>query len=166
MVDSSIGLVTLIVLCLLVGVNFGLAALWVPVLLAILVAFTAGSALVVGCANLFFRDMKYIVRVLLSFGIFFTPVFFEPEMFGPVGARLMMLNPLAPILEGFRLSLVYDHNLLAWLIDPGPTAPCSSGVRGISPIARVGPRDADGRALALSSQRTKVCRVRMRTVRG
>jgi len=65
-----------------------------------LVLFTAGSALVVSCANLFFRDVKYIVQVLLSFGIFFTPVFFEPEMFGPLGARLMMLNPLAPILEG------------------------------------------------------------------
>jgi lipopolysaccharide transport system permease protein len=120
MVDSSIGLVTLIVLCLVVGVDFGLAVLWAPVLLAILVAFTAGSALVVGCGNLFFRDTKYIVQVLLSFGIFFTPVFFEPEMFGPTGARLMMLNPLGPILEGFRLSMVYDHNLLLSLFVTGP----------------------------------------------
>ena len=85
----------------------------------ILVAFTAGSALVVSCANLFFRDVKYIVQVLLSFGIFFTPVFFEPEMFGPTGARLMMLNPLAPILEGLRLSVVYDHNLLSSLVATG-----------------------------------------------
>ena len=86
--------------------------MWAPVLLVLLIAFTAGSALVVSCANLFFRDVKYIVQVLLSFGIFFTPVFFEPEMFGPLGARLMMLNPMAPILEGLRLSVVYDHNLL------------------------------------------------------
>jgi lipopolysaccharide transport system permease protein len=123
MFDSSIGLVTLIMVCLLVGVDFGLAALWVPVLLAILVAFTAGSALLVGCANLFFRDIKYVVQVLLSFGIFFTPVFFEPHMFGPIGARLMMLNPLGPVLEGFRLSMVHDHNLLLWLIDSGAKGP-------------------------------------------
>jgi lipopolysaccharide transport system permease protein len=112
-----------VVVCLLVGVNFGVAALWAPVLLAMLVAFTAGSALLVGCANLFFRDMKYIVQVLLSFGIFFTPVFFEPEMFGPIGARLTMLNPLAPVLEGFRLSMVYDHNLLVGLIESGRHGP-------------------------------------------
>jgi ABC-type polysaccharide/polyol phosphate export permease len=56
--------------------------------------------------------VKYIVQVLLTFGIFFTPVFFEVEMFGQIGARLMMLNPLAPILEGLRLSVIEGHNLL------------------------------------------------------
>jgi lipopolysaccharide transport system permease protein len=123
MFDSSIGLVTLLVACLLAGVDFGVTALWAPVLLVILVAFTAGSSLLVGCANLFFRDVKYIVQVLLSFGIFFTPVFFEPQMFGPIGARIMMLNPLAPILEGLRLSVVYDHSLLAWLVESGRKGP-------------------------------------------
>jgi len=119
MVDSSIGIVTLLVVCLVVGLDFGPAALWAPLLAAILVFFTAGSALIAGCANLFFRDVKYIVQVLLSFGIFFTPVFFEPEMFGPLGARLMMLNPLAPVLEGLRLSVVYNHNLLNGLVEHG-----------------------------------------------
>ena len=76
--------------------------------------------MVVSCANLFFRDVKYIVQVLLSFGIFFTPVFFEPEMFGPLGARVMMMvNPLAPLLEGLRLSVVMDHNLLDTLVVQG-----------------------------------------------
>ena len=56
--------------------------------------------------------MKYLVQVLLTFGIFFTPVFFEPYMFGRLGARVMMLNPLAPLLEGLRLSVVYNHQLL------------------------------------------------------
>jgi lipopolysaccharide transport system permease protein len=117
--DSTIGLTTLLVASLLLGVHFGASALWAPVLLVLLIAFTAGSALVVSCGNLFFRDVKYIVQVLLSFGIFFTPVFFEPEMFGPTGARMMMLNPLAPILEGLRLSVVYDHDLLSTLIHTG-----------------------------------------------
>ena len=80
---------------------------------------TAGLALLVSCANLFFRDVKYVVQVLLTFGIFFTPVFFEPEMFGALGARVMMLNPLAPIMEGLRLSVVLDHNLLDALVVQG-----------------------------------------------
>ena len=70
------------------------------------------------CANLFFRDVKYIVQVLLTFGIFFTPVFYEPAMFGSAGARLMMLNPLAPLMEGFRLSVVEGHNLFVPLLIP------------------------------------------------
>jgi ABC-type polysaccharide/polyol phosphate export permease len=90
--------------------------MWIPILAALLFAFTLGTALLLGCANLFFRDVKYIVQVLLTFGIFFTPVFFEPAMFGPLGAQVMMLNPLAPLLEGLRLAVVEGHNLLQPLI--------------------------------------------------
>ena len=79
MFDSAIGLTALLLVCLLLGVHFGAAALWVPASRLFLVAFTAGAALLVSCANLFFRDVKYIVQVLVSFGIFFTPVFFEPR---------------------------------------------------------------------------------------
>ncbi len=53
----------------------------------------------VSAASLFFRDVKYIVEVLLTFGIFFTPVFYEVRMFGDKG-KWLMLNPVAPILEG------------------------------------------------------------------
>jgi lipopolysaccharide transport system permease protein len=110
--DSTIGTVALLIVCTLLGVHFGLGLLWAPLLAACIFLFTAGSALLAGCANLFLRDVKYLVQVLLTFGIFFTPVFFEPYMFGRLGARLMMLNPLAPLLEGLRLSVIYNHQLL------------------------------------------------------
>jgi ABC-type polysaccharide/polyol phosphate export permease len=60
--------------------------------------------------------VKYLVQALLTFGIFVTPIFFEPSMFGALGAQLMMLNPLAPLLEGIRLSLVAGHNLIRPLV--------------------------------------------------
>jgi ABC-type polysaccharide/polyol phosphate export permease len=82
----------------------------------LILMFTAATALFISCANLFFRDVKYIVQVLLTFGIFFTPVFFEPRMFGYLGGRLMLLNPLAPLLEGLRLSIVHGHDLLQPLV--------------------------------------------------
>ena len=72
--------------------------------------------MILSCANLFFRDVKYIVQVILMFGIFFTPVFFEPAMFGPRGSEMLMLNPLSPFLEGLRLSVVEGHNLVAPLL--------------------------------------------------
>jgi ABC-type polysaccharide/polyol phosphate export permease len=33
-------------------------------------------------------------------------------MFGQLGGRLLLLNPLAPLLEGLRLSIVHGHDLL------------------------------------------------------
>ncbi len=117
--DACIGIFTLLVAFVLLDIRFGMTALWAPALAICAFFLTAGLALLVSCANLFFRDVKYVVQVLLTFGIFFTPVFFEPEMFGPLGARVMMLNPLAPIMEGLRFSVVLDHNLLDTLVVQG-----------------------------------------------
>lgn len=114
--DSSVGGMAVLVALPFLGVHYGLTAAWALPLLIMLFLLTTGAALLLSSANLFFRDVKYIVRVLLTFGIFFTPVFFEPEMFGPLGAQVMMLNPLAPILEGLRLSVVEGHDLLQPLI--------------------------------------------------
>ena len=111
--DSSIGAIALAVVLPFLGITFSLQLLWVPVLALLLFIFTAGICIALSCANLFFRDVKYIVQVLLMFGIFFTPVFFEPEMFGSTGSWVLMLNPLSPFLEGLRLSMVEGHNLIA-----------------------------------------------------
>ena len=55
--------------------------------------------MIVSAASLFFRDVKYIVEVFLTFGIFFTPVFYDMRMFGDRG-KWLMLNPVAPLLDG------------------------------------------------------------------
>lgn len=110
--DSTIGLLTLTLILPFLGVRLHASLVWVPLLLVLLIFFTTGVSLFLSCANLFFRDVKYIVQVVLMFGIFFTPVFFEPTMLGARGAFLATLNPLTGILEGLRLSIVDGHNLL------------------------------------------------------
>jgi len=101
------------------GVRPSPALIWVPVLALILCLLTAGASLLLSCANLFFRDVKYIVQVLLTFGIFFTPVLFDASQVGPTASKLIMLNPLSPFLEGLRLSVVEGHNLLTPLTQLG-----------------------------------------------
>jgi len=110
--DGLIAAVALLVALPFIGGAQPAGFVWLPVLALLLLTFTAATCLFLACANLFFRDVKYIVQVLLTFGIFFTPVFFEPAMFGRKGAAILMFNPLSPILEGMRLSLVLGHNLL------------------------------------------------------
>ena len=61
--------------------------------------------MVLSIATVFYRDVKYIVTIIISFGIFYAPVYYEPEIFGPIGSQIMMLNPASPILEGIRLSV-------------------------------------------------------------
>jgi lipopolysaccharide transport system permease protein len=110
--DSSIG--ALLVACILplFGIGVSLQLLWVPALLVCLWTFAVACVLFLSCANLFFRDVKYLVQVFLTFGIFLTPVLMDASMFGPKGASIIMLNPVAPLLEGLRLAIVEHHNLL------------------------------------------------------
>jgi lipopolysaccharide transport system permease protein len=115
--DSSIAGLALLVALPFLGLTVSPALLWLPVLTFLLVAFTAGMSLLLSCANLFFRDVKYIVQVCLTFGIFFTPVLFEASVLGPRGAKLVMLNPLAPILEGMRLAVIGGHSLLVPVLE-------------------------------------------------
>ena len=119
--DSLVGAAALSLVLPFLGVPFSANLLWVPVLALLLFLFTAAAALFLSCANLFFRDVKYIVQVVLTFGIFFTPVFFEPALFGAMGAKILMLNPLSPILEGIRLSMGEGHNLLYMLVQSSST---------------------------------------------
>jgi lipopolysaccharide transport system permease protein len=80
--------------------------LWVPVLLLITVALATGWALLISAACLFFRDVKYLVEVVITFAIFVTPVFYDVEMFKK-WANLLLLNPLAPLIEGLEKCIVY-----------------------------------------------------------
>lgn len=109
--DSALGLLVLLPVLPFLGAKLSFALLWVPVLLVILVCFTAAAALFLSSANLFYRDVKYLVQVALTFGVLVTPVFFEPAMVGERIGRLLMLNPIAPILEGLRLAVIQGHPL-------------------------------------------------------
>ncbi len=120
-VDSAIGAAVLALVLPIFSVGLSSMLWWLPVLVALLILLTTGITLLASCANVFFRDAKHLVQIVVSFGIFFTPVFFNADTFGPRGARYMMANPLGPILEGIRLAVVDGHNLMVPLIGNGGT---------------------------------------------
>jgi lipopolysaccharide transport system permease protein len=103
--DMLIAIPVLIVLFPIAGIGISLTVLWVPVLLIILIVLTAGLTIVTSAANLFFRDVKYLVEVVLTFAIFFTPVLYDASIAGK-WRDVLMLNPIAPVLEGLNSSVV------------------------------------------------------------
>jgi ABC-type polysaccharide/polyol phosphate export permease len=96
-VASSV--VALILVWARIGVSVQL--LWLPFILLLLIILTAGLGMFLACANLFFRDVKYLVEVFLTFGILFTPVFYEARMFRK-WAPILLLNPIAAMLESMN----------------------------------------------------------------
>jgi lipopolysaccharide transport system permease protein len=96
--DMVIAFPVLLLLLIFAGVNASGALLWVPLLIVMMLVFTAGLCVLLAAANLFFRDVKYLVEVGLTFAIFFTPVLYRAGFAGK-WKWLIMLNPIAPILD-------------------------------------------------------------------
>jgi lipopolysaccharide transport system permease protein len=109
--DTTIAATVVGLLLPFLGAKLSFALFWVPLLVLLLLVFTIALALLLSSANLFFRDVKYIVQVVLTFGVFFTPVFYDAAALGPRWSKVIMLNPLSIVLEGLRLSLFAGHNL-------------------------------------------------------
>jgi lipopolysaccharide transport system permease protein len=113
--DLLIASCALVIFLFVVQIGWNPYLIWIPVLIVTMVLLAAGIGMIVSAASLFFRDVKFIVEVLLTFGIFFTPVFYEVGMFGEKG-KWLLLNPVSPILDAFS-AVVARHQSpnLPWL---------------------------------------------------
>lgn len=113
--DMGIAIPVLLFLLPFAGAHWSVTLLWVPVLLLQMILFTAGLCVLFSAANLFFRDIKYLVEVMLTFAIFFTPVLYDASLAGKY-RWVLMLNPVAPILDGLNTVVVRSQQPdLAWL---------------------------------------------------
>jgi len=117
--DFAISVIVLVLILCFVHLGVSIYILWAPLILLFLVLFTTGLGLALAAANLFFRDVKYVVEIILMFGIFFTPVFYDANTMGRLKI-FMLLNPLGSILEALNQSIVLKAMPdLHWLIYAG-----------------------------------------------
>lgn len=91
-----------------VGVSLGWAGTLYYVLAAAVLA--AGAGYAVSALNVFMRDVGHAVNVGLQLGFWVTPVFWDFSMLveHPLLARILHLNPLVYVVEGYRNSLLFN----------------------------------------------------------
>jgi len=102
------------------GSHLSAWSLGLPVLIVDQTLFNLGLALLMASANVYFRDTQHLVGVLLSAWFFVSPVMYNlsfVERFAanrPLLMSLYLLNPIAPIITGYRAMIL-----------PGVAFPCS-----------------------------------------
>jgi lipopolysaccharide transport system permease protein len=112
--DLLVASCALVIFLFVVQIGWSPYVIWIPALVLTTVFLAAGIGMIVSAASLFFRDVKFIVEVLLTFGIFFTPVFYDVTMFGDKG-KWLLLNPVSPILDGFSACITrHQSPSLVW----------------------------------------------------
>jgi lipopolysaccharide transport system permease protein len=87
----------------------GVQLLWLPWLLALEVGFLASAALLVSALNVFYRDVKYVVPLLVQLGLFVTPVIYSPSMVPEHLRPWYMLNPMAVVIDGIRRVVLHGR---------------------------------------------------------
>ncbi|MBP7616825.1 MAG: ABC transporter permease, partial [Steroidobacteraceae bacterium] len=70
--------------------------------IAVHIAFTAGVALIVSMANLFYRDVKYLFEVAITVWMFATSVVYPMDRIGGRLGAVLALNPMTPIIDAYR----------------------------------------------------------------
>ena len=114
--DFMIASAIFILILAFTSFSISVYALWIPWLILLLIFLAIGCGMLLSCANLFYRDVKYIVEAVLTFAIFFTPVFYEASLFGK-WSTLLLLNPLGAILENINNVVVFHRQPdMVWLV--------------------------------------------------
>jgi lipopolysaccharide transport system permease protein len=117
LVDFAVASTVLFGLMLYYRVGIGWPILFVPVVLAVHVIFTAGVALLLAMGNLFYRDVKYLFEIVIAVWMFATSVVYPVDRIGGYLGAMLKLNPMTPIIDAYRSTL-----LGGTLPDMGPFA--------------------------------------------
>ena len=74
------------------------AALWAPLLVAVLLLWLLPLCYLLAVLGLFIRDARQLVPFLLTLTMYFTPILYMPEMLPETLRALMVLNPFADVM--------------------------------------------------------------------
>jgi ABC-2 type transport system permease protein len=100
----------LLVIVYVAVVNVGWSMLLLPLLLALLAAFSLGLGLLLAIANARFRDVSYIVTVLLNLLFYMSPIIYPISVVTNLydkhpWLRIYEYNPITAFVEAFRSAL-------------------------------------------------------------
>lgn len=106
LVDFAVAGIILAALLLWYGVQPGPKLLFLPVLLAgtLLTALAAG--LWFAALNVRYRDFRFLVPLIVQFGLFISPVGFSSAIVPESWRFWYFLNPMAGVIEGTRWALL------------------------------------------------------------
>ena len=109
-VDAVIAALVLLLLFPITGFYPKLESLYAPLLLIPLLAFTLGAMLLISAVVVYMRDLRLVLPLIVQVGLFATPVIYSPVI--KTKAVLLgysFLNPLVPVLEGLRRTVLLGH---------------------------------------------------------
>jgi ABC-type polysaccharide/polyol phosphate export permease len=101
-VDFFYSCVVLIAFFIFFRQGLSIHILWVPAILLIQIVFTAGLSLIFASLNLFYRDIQYLLNLILTLWMYLTPIMYPVEMLPEQYRFVFAINPMAVIINAYR----------------------------------------------------------------
>jgi len=116
--DFLISLLFLIALMIHFRIGLTWNLLYAAPILLIEILLTLGVTLFLSLANVWYRDITHAAGLLLQLWMYLTPVLYPLHLVPGDYRRIMVLNPMTGIVEGFRSAVILgtapETGLLAW----------------------------------------------------
>lgn len=125
LINLAINLGVIIVFAFINGVTPTWSWLLVPFSILELYAFSLGISFLLGAINVKYRDVTSIWDVMVQALFYAVPIIYPLSMvissspdFGPLAAKVIMLNPIAQVIQDVRHNLITPVSITTWdLVD-------------------------------------------------
>jgi len=115
-VDMIFASLALVVLFVYYSVPIQPIALLAIPLLLLQILFMAGCALLLSMGAVFFQDVEYLFKMVILVWMFGSSVIYPIEFSDPVLQTIVELNPMTPILDGYRSLLILGQLPDLWVL--------------------------------------------------
>lgn len=109
-VDFSFALIILVIYMVVYQIPININILWVIPIFFIQQIFTLGLSLFFAASNLLYRDIQYLLSLLLTLWLYLTPVIYPADIVPSQYKFLFQLNPMAVIVNAYRQVVLGGSN--------------------------------------------------------
>jgi ABC-2 type transport system permease protein len=122
-INYLISLLLLVPVVLIFKVQLGASLLLLPLIVLVTFALALGLGLLVAAGNVYFRDIEYLLNIVLQVGFFLTPIIYSLDTItskagqglkGEVFFSVLRLNPMAWIAVSFQDVIAFNRLPQHW----------------------------------------------------
>jgi lipopolysaccharide transport system permease protein len=98
-----------IILMVIYQVHVGFAVLLLPLLLLIQLILILGISLFAGAINVFYRDVRFVIPLVLQLLMYLSPIFYSKDVIPNEFKPIYFLNPMATLIDSYRRILFFNQ---------------------------------------------------------
>ncbi len=108
LVNFILSLILLLIIILVFRLKLGMPLLLLPIVVMVQVILTTGVLLIFSSLHTYYRDVRYIVEVLLVCWFYLSPIFYDAAgVISEKYIKIYMLNPMAGMVTIYRDIFLY-----------------------------------------------------------